>query len=367
MTVLFQSELAGSARGPSFAELSNRMELEFELARARSAPAAVLRCFVERLERLTPERREPILAALGRRLAVHATRPGTIAALRAAELFVYLPDTSVEEAERIANAWIADARKLALDGVPAPVTVGLCAGVAATRERADLYFDTLLEVAGEGMLVAQANGGTACVHSELYDLHQRRAERHKGPRKPPPPAPVPAAETPARDGTAAPATHGSAPATPQSAAVNAMQAGHAVHVPRAAGPVVDQVAARVQQILPDAVAVPGVDLAALEARVLDLARAAFERALAEQEARMRGEIEVYQRRIAKMQQALQESENEKLVLARSSGVDTGMASVYRDVQGLTGDEADFARRSGLLKAIAEANLELHAVLNRKSA
>src|SRR5437016_6342724 len=52
MTALLQNELAGSGRGLSAAEAWGRIELEFELARARSIGAALVRVRPERIERL---------------------------------------------------------------------------------------------------------------------------------------------------------------------------------------------------------------------------------------------------------------------------------------------------------------------------
>ncbi len=101
--------------------------------------------------------------------------------------------------------------------------------------------------------------------------------------------------------------------------------------------------------------------------MLELAKSAFERALAEREQRFQSELDHYERRIAKMQRALTESELEKERLARAKGLESGVASVYRDVQGLTGREDDFDQRSGLLRAIAESNLELHEALRKRSA
>ncbi|MBI5363346.1 MAG: GGDEF domain-containing protein, partial [Planctomycetes bacterium] len=202
-----QAELAGSVRGPTFAELTARMELDFELARARSTPAALLRVEVERLERFAPEQKRRVLAAIGRHLAELAPAGGLVAACEGAELVVLLRESGVEQAEALARSWIAAARKLQVEGETAPVRASLAIGVAATRAGLDAYFETLHAVAREGLDVARSNGGECCVHSELYEFHQRKVERTKGPRAPvaPPVKPAAAAHAPSA-ASAAPVT-----------------------------------------------------------------------------------------------------------------------------------------------------------------
>jgi len=80
----------------------------------------------------------------------------------------------------------------------------------------------------------------------------------------------------------------------------------------------------------------------------------------EEEAVARRErIETLERRIDKLRSALTDAEGmvERL---RSSGMaeDTGIASIYRQVQGLSDNEPGFKRKKGLLEEIFKLNLEL---------
>lgn len=354
--MVFQSDLAAGARGVSFAEAWTRMELEFELARGRAAPVGLVRFAVERFAKLTPERRASVCTALGELVRARAPREVVVAALREDELVVCLPASDAAETELFARALVTDARKLRITGADAPVRVDLCAGLAATRPGLDLWFETLDAVAGEGALVARAQGGASCIHSELYELHQRRVERTKGPR-----TAVPAHAGPAR-APDAPAVNGARPAR-----VPAAAAQPAVPERSAALPLPSALETRLRSVLPAAESLPGVDLAAVEAKVLELAKAAFERALAEQARQFQGQLELYERRISKMQVALEETESERDRLARQSPVDHGIASTYRNVQGLALDRGDADPRLGMLRAIAEANFVLRAELDRKSA
>ncbi len=70
------------------------------------------------------------------------------------------------------------------------------------------------------------------------------------------------------------------------------------------------------------------------------------------------QIDVLERRIQKLTELLDATEVELASLARRKGMDQGIASIYRTVQGLRTDEADFARKREILTLIFEANLEL---------
>lgn len=385
MASLIQAELANGGHGPSFVELWNRMELDFELARAHATPVALARLAVERIERLPAARRAPVLAAIGSLVAQRLPRAEGCAVLRGDEVVVLLPGSSAAEVEGFARGLIQAARKLEVRGEAAPLRVGLAAGVAVTRSGIDSYFETLFDVAGEGLDVARNAGGDSCVHSELYELVQRRVERVKGPRKPvPPPAPVPAAPSaPARVAQATAASEASTRTPTLLRAVPVNGLGNTTASAPASAPQRDaesrpqpralprpesvEVEARVRELLPRVDATSSIDMASLENKVLEIARAAFERALAERAEKFKSEIELYERRIAKMQSALERAESDRGRGGRAAEVDTGVASVYRDVQGLNGDEPDYSRRSGLLAQIAESNRALFEELRRASA
>lgn len=70
------------------------------------------------------------------------------------------------------------------------------------------------------------------------------------------------------------------------------------------------------------------------------------------------EVANYQRRIEKLTQSLSRTEDEIKRLASMKDVETGVASIYRSVQGLTGDDDDIEQKKEMMAAIFEANLEL---------
>jgi len=326
------------------------MELDFELARAEGAPAGLLCLRIERLQRFEGARRSAVLAALAQLVTRRAAGLSLHLALRGEELLAFGRGLDAPTLDRLAKELVLEARKLEPAGEPQPLRLSLSAGYAATRAGLDLWFETLDAVAREGAEVASAQGGECAVHSELYELTQRRIERTRGAR-------APLARKPSAPAESAPAV---APAStqahaPQAATPGVRAAAHGATVVHAA-PVAPVIAG----------ATSGIDLGAIEARVAELARAAFERALDEQAQRFRGEMELYERRLAKLQKALSESEQEKQALVQRGPLDGGLASTFREVQGLSSAERDYALKLGLLQQIAAANLDLNERLKRSA-
>ena len=70
------------------------------------------------------------------------------------------------------------------------------------------------------------------------------------------------------------------------------------------------------------------------------------------------EVDVFQRRIAKLNSSLSESESALRDLARAKNVDPGLSSVFRKAQGLADDESQLQLKRELLLEIFEANRTL---------
>ncbi len=76
------------------------------------------------------------------------------------------------------------------------------------------------------------------------------------------------------------------------------------------------------------------------------------------------EIENFERRIAKLTQSLQMTEEEMRRIAASKNIDPGVASVYRSVQGLNGEDEQVEIKKELMSTIFEANLELKRAIDK---
>lgn len=72
----------------------------------------------------------------------------------------------------------------------------------------------------------------------------------------------------------------------------------------------------------------------------------------------RKEVENFERRIAKLNESLELTEEELQRIAKAKGIDPGVASIYRTVQGLSSDIDNAEARREMMSSIFEANLQL---------
>jgi hypothetical protein len=71
-----------------------------------------------------------------------------------------------------------------------------------------------------------------------------------------------------------------------------------------------------------------------------------------------GQIELLERRIEKLTEHLDKTEAELRRVAAMKAIDSGIASVYDTVQGLSSGDSEFERKNEMLKGIFEANFAL---------
>jgi hypothetical protein len=70
------------------------------------------------------------------------------------------------------------------------------------------------------------------------------------------------------------------------------------------------------------------------------------------------EVELMQRRISKLQKSLDVTEKRLQEVAKMKNVEDGIASIYREVQGLSDGSDQFERKRGLMDDLFKANLAL---------
>ena len=78
----------------------------------------------------------------------------------------------------------------------------------------------------------------------------------------------------------------------------------------------------------------------------------------EQRKAFEDEIQTLERRIAKLVKSLSNMEQALEKLAKTKDLETGIASIYRTVQGLGGDESDLDQKRVMMAAVFAANVEL---------
>ena len=99
----------------------------------------------------------------------------------------------------------------------------------------------------------------------------------------------------------------------------------------------------------------------LEQEMIDLLRAELDGwadGYVQREAAHVRRIDMLERRLAKLTKSLETTEQELKRVASMKAVDTGLSSIYRDVQGIDAGDSQRERKKELMADIFEANLAL---------
>ena len=70
------------------------------------------------------------------------------------------------------------------------------------------------------------------------------------------------------------------------------------------------------------------------------------------------EVELLNRRLTKLNGTLQQTEGQLKAVMRAKGIDDGIASIYKEVQGIDDADSFFEQKKELMSSIFEANLKL---------
>jgi hypothetical protein len=347
MAPILHSELCASGQGMDLGAIRARMEAEYAHALREKLPVLFLRADAEGIERLSPfpDHRTLVLRSLVELLA-GLPRGGELIACRDdAGIAVLLPGTPFEAADLLCHLWIDGAKKLPVVGATASVRASLCIGIAAAQSGSTYALETLRRVACDGLAVASQRGGECCVHSELYDLHQKSVERERpelataAPVAPPTPSAQAVAPTPA---AAAPPPPKPSPEQAARAAIERLIAKHRPASATPFEPTESAPAASLREELPK----------------LELAQEALQELLSAIDAKHKGEVSQLERRIAKLAHALEVTEDELRRLLETRPDDSGLSSAYRNVQGMSLAERNREQKLALLAQILRANLDL---------
>jgi len=74
------------------------------------------------------------------------------------------------------------------------------------------------------------------------------------------------------------------------------------------------------------------------------------------------QIEMLERRVSKLTESLGLTETELKRIAQMKSIDLGVSSIYRTIQGLSGDEGNAEQKKEMLKNIFQANMDLRGQL-----
>lgn len=360
---------------PPAVDVRRRMEDEYARCVDRGLPVTVLVLELADLDAITRAHALSSDAVMSALLELVRRTPhdrGLYAYGAGARIVAMLPGTALEEVDGPCRRMIADARKLAVAGAPAPLCAHLGIGLARSGgaggkgERRHL-FETLLLVAEESAAVATHRDGGCSVHSMLYDIMERRAQRllaeeagatiaaPAGTDDTPVPVLAIAPAASVVDPSPERASEEPGPVSP-AVATDAAQAEIRAGLERViereleARPTTSEAERHLREMADE-----------LVARAMSRLRSPSEPLPLGPEARSE-EIDRLERRIAKLTAALEETEARLARMGEERVGDPGLASSYRSVQGLRGTERDYERKMSLLRDILEANLDLQRKL-----
>ncbi len=303
---------------------------------------------------------------------------------------IWVPGLAAEPSAALATRILVAIRErsfLAPSGLqPITLSLGLaCSASAQPPFDPALCFETLQSVAQEGLELAVDCGGDRCAHSELYGLLQAARARHE-------PQQVAAQEQRVRElmqvaereavGRAAQERVTQQRAA-QQRATREQAAVEAPRVERRVAPTPDpalpalpalphdhadsgalesgETLSRELRLLLDALRDGRREPAAVEHRIAELvqARLALERRRvgAEKDQAYGFQVDKLERRLSKLNDALAVTE-ERWSAGSGPGAETGAASAFRKVQGLSRDEPEYELKRDLMAQIFQANLEL---------
>ena len=321
-------------------EVDQLMLVEFERARRYTYPVACLLVQVDRLEEIHTvhgyESKCEVLRALVQ-LVRRATRDGDLLGYVVDDrLLVLCPHTTAQSSASLANRFLDSARMLSFDQGGAGLRITLSIGLAHNdrREMGEVTFDMLKQVAEEGLRVADAGGGDRWAETELYGLYERRRDVARSAGREPADREQGLnyrerlEEMVARDGN----LEGAVASLVEEIMARAVKdaKGFANYFEE------DGAVGLTEELQPE----PAPAMAS------------------EREEAYQQEIDVLRRRVAKLTASLGLNDQE-LARLRSVGIsDEGVASIYRDVQGLSDEDAQAEVKQALMRCIFEANLDL---------
>jgi diguanylate cyclase (GGDEF)-like protein len=314
------------------AEVRALMRAEFERSRRYAYPIVLLLISVDRLAQLQDlygyELKEQVFQSLSGLLRTATRASDSYAALVDDRVVVLVPHTPPEGSAALARRVLEGMRAIRFecDGRTTRVTISI--GGAHNQKPGELSFETMLEVAEGGLAVASAAGGDRYVHSDLYEFFEKKREREARESK----------------GARAAASAPAAIAAPAPQALTGELLGEKIRELFGIAPGDTLTLGRIEQ---------EVILSALRELRGELAES-----LTTTQEEHRRQVDMLERRIAKLTAALGTTEAElQRVLARGT-IDAGVASIYRSVQGLSSDAAQAELKKELMKKLFEANVEL---------
>jgi diguanylate cyclase (GGDEF)-like protein len=332
-------------------EIQRLMRIEFDRAQRYEYPIVSMLIEVDRLESLHDlygvESKEEILNAVIELLRSITRASDFLGCLRGDRLMVMFPHTARMVAGKLAGRLLSGAHKLRFDSDGRTLRTTLSIGVSYCRDGERISFDEFLQVAEEAVALAVNAGGDRFVErarvlkSEIQELREE----------------IEARTIELREELAAAAQRQAfPPALPTlSQARTPLEEVELGGLPDTElGVKLRELFERIGPQTPETALLQRAVIA-LILQNIELVRAeSAEHELTERDR----QIDNLERRVRKLAAMLEMTEAELRRVAELKDVDPGIASVYRNVQGLSGAERDYEMRKQLMNEIFKANVEL---------
>ena len=334
-------------------EILQLMQVEYDRARRYGYSASIMMVAVDRLEYLHDlygwESKEEILQAVIRALRSCTRDSDYLGCMQDDRILVVFPHTTEETMAIIATRMLRVCRELDFRATGRSLRATVSIGAASLRENRILDFAGFVDTAAEAVAYAILSGGDRFVRREsatevisdlreeieaeaqkLFDEHQLMLEKVEAEPQ----------------GEALP----TAPAVPTIVDLPDTDIGDRLRA-------IFREHGRTHEMIP------------LEDEVVSVAEellhATRDAAVHQTVADHQRNIDVLERRVSKLKELLDTTEKEMAEIAAVKGVDSGIASIYRTVQGLSGEEKQFTQKKEMLSLIFEANVDLKREMEKK--
>jgi diguanylate cyclase (GGDEF)-like protein len=350
--------LSEAAHGLFSAEDVERlMRAEFDRAVRHKFSLVVMLIGIDRLGQLQDlygwESKDEILKAVVSMLRASQRDSDLLGLTQDDRILLVFPHTTPESAGLLARRILTGARKLRFDRDGRSLRISLSIGISHNKQTTELSFETLVAVAEDGLTVADAAGGDRSVETELYQLYEKkrkaRARQREGAGLEP--------EAPTRIVAAVPPPEAQrsegprlTPDDPIGQALLELLAKQGFEGGQFVGIDPEAVAAAIRR--------------AQAQEKVHPAPVPSHPATPEEIREKERQIELLERRIAKLMEQLGLTEEEVLRLQDLKGVERGLPSLYKTVQGLSGAEQEYERKKAMMLTILEANLALKRELEK---
>jgi len=335
-------------------EIRFLMRAEFDRARRYAYPLACLLIGVDRLDKLSDlygrEARFEIRDALVEILRGQLRVGDFLGCLLEEQVLIVLPHTGADGARALTRRLMAAARELAFEGGGRTLGITVSVSAAYSDRSAVEDFEGLVRVAEAGLRAAADDGGDRFIEWKETETDVERLRRDLEARMQSLRNELPEL---VRRAQAAPRL-----AEPDLVRGQEDVLRRAIDLlARAAGPepVDDPALAPLAGLVP---AVPPAGAGGGAHATTPTPEPTDAADVDELIERHNREVDLLERRIAKLSRSLEVTEEELRQMALLKDVDQGVSSIYREVQGLSADAHDRERREAMMSSIFEANLEL---------